>query len=258
MKIGVCVSDRINDAAKAKELGYDYVETNCLAVAKMDQETLDKFKNIGIPIFASCVFMGQRVVGKDRDDKGIDEYLARLFPKADYLGIKYIVFGSGGARKMIPEEGLTAEEVRDQIVEFLIKVASYCEKYDIRIVIEPLKPGECNVINTVPQAIEIAEKVGSRYIGVLADVKHMVCADDPLPDLSGYGKYLWHGHTSNPFPDPSLGKNRVYPKAGDDFNQDEFFIPMIKAGVEHISIEADLIDFDTDASEAIKILDKYR
>ena len=72
MKIGVFVSDRINDAAKAKDFGYDYVETNCLAVAKMDQDTLDKFKNIGVPVFAGCVFMGQRVVGKDRDETALE------------------------------------------------------------------------------------------------------------------------------------------------------------------------------------------
>lgn len=259
MKIGVCVSYRYDDAVKAKRYGYDYIETNCVAVADMDKETLDKFKNIGIPVFAGCVFIGQRIVGKEKDDAAIDEYLERLFSKADYLGMKYMVFGSSGARKMKPEDGLTLEETREQIADFLKnKVAPLCEKYDIRVVIEPLRPEECNVINTVPQAIEIAEKVGSDYIGVLADLKHMMCSDDPLEDLAGYGKYLWHGHTSNPFPDPSLDKKRIYPKNGDEFNQDDFFIPMMKAGVEHISIEADLIDFDTDAPEAWEVLKKYR
>ena len=259
MKIGVCIGDRLNDAVKAKEFGYDYVETNCQAIAKMDNDTLDKFRNIGIPVYAGCVFIGHRVVGKEKDDSVIDEYLNRLFSKADFLGIKCMVFGSSGARRMKPEDGLTADETRAQIALFLKnKVAPLCEKFDIRVVIEPLRPEECNVINTVPQAIEIAETVGSDYIGVLADVKHMMCSDDPLADLAGYGKYLWHGHTSNPFPDPSLDKKRIYPKSGDEFNQDDFFIPMIKAGVEHISIEADLIDFDTDAREAIKVLNKYR
>ena len=259
MKIGVCVGSRYEDAVKAKGYGYDYIETNCRAVADMDNDTLDKFKNIGIPVFAGCVFIGLRVVGKEKNEAAINEYLSRLFYKADYLGMKYMVFGSSGARRMKPEDGISLEETRNQIADFLSNnVAPLCEKYGIRVVIEPLRPEECNVINTVPQAIEIAEKVGSKYIGVLADVKHMICSDDPLESLSGYGKYLWHGHTSNPFPDPSLDKKRIYPKPDDKFNQDDFFIPMMKAGVEHISIEADLIDFDTDAPEALKVLNKYR
>lgn len=259
MKIGVCISDRYEDAVKAAEFGYDYVESNCQAIAKMDKETLDKFKNLKIPVLASCVFIGMRIVGKDRNEEEIDEYLERMFHKVNYIGVKYLVFGSGGARKMIPEDGLSADETREQVIEFLSeKVVPYLEKYDMTLVIEPLRREECNIINTVSQAIDIADRIGNDHIKVLGDLKHMVCVNDPLDALAEYGKYLVHGHTSNPYPDPSLGKKRVYPKVGDAFDQDSFFIPMMKAGVEHISIEADLIDFDIDAPEALEALKKYR
>ena len=259
MKIGVCVGTRYNDMLKAKEFGYDYVESHCQEIAAMSDEELEKYRNCGIPIFAACCFIGLRVVGKEKNPQAINEYLERMFRKTHYLGIEYLVFGSSGARKMIPEDGLTVEETREQIAEFLKNdVVPYCEKYNMTVVIEPLRTEECNVISTVPQAIEIAKKVDSRYIRVLADVKHMVCENDPFDALEGYAEYLKHGHTSNPYPPAELGKKRIYPKENDGFNQDDFFLPMIKAGVEHISIEADLIDFDTDAPGAMKVLEKYK
>ncbi len=258
MKTGVCVGTRYNDMLKAKELGYDYVESHCQEIAKADREELDKLKNCGIPILAACCFIGLRVVGKEKDEAAINQYLAEMFEKTHYLGIEYLVFGSSWARKMMPEDNLTADETREQIVTFLKEsVVPFCEKYDMTVVIEPLRKEECNVINTVPQAIEIAKKVDSPYVRVLADVKHMVSENDPIENLENYGEYLRHGHTSNPFPPAETGKNRIYPKEGDGFNQDDFFIPMMKAGVEHISIEADVINFEEDAAQAIKVLKKY-
>lgn len=259
MKIGVCVGTRYNDMLKAKEFGYDYVESHCQEIAALSDDELEKLKNCGIPILAACCFIGMRAVGKEKDEKAVKEYLERMFRKAHYLGIEYIVFGSSGARRMIPEDCLTKEETIEEITVFLKKdVVPLCEKYGITVVIEPLRKEECNVINTVSQAVEIAKKIGSRYIKALADVKHMVCENDPFDALENYAEYLEHGHTSNPFPPAELGKNRIFPKENDGFNQDDFFLPMIKAGVEHISIEADLIDFDTDASGAMKVLEKYR
>ncbi len=244
---------------KARDYGYDYVESHCQNIASLSEEELIKLKNCGIPILAACCFIGMRIVGKEKNKKEIDAYLAEMFRKAHFLGIEYLVFGSSWARKAIPEDGLSVKETRNQIADFLRNDAlPYCEKYNMTIVIEPLRKEECNVINTVSQAIDIAKKVDSRFVRVLADVKHMISENDPLDKLAEYGEYLKHGHTSNPFPPPETGKKRIFPKEGDEFNQDEFFLPMIKAGVEHISIEADLIDFDTDAPGAMRVLEKYK
>ena len=184
MKIGVCVGTRYDDMLKAKALGYDYVESHCQDIAKMSDEELEKYKNSGVKILAACCFIGMRVVGKEKDEKAIDAYLSEMFRKTHYLGLEYLVFGSGGARRMQPEDGLSVEETREQIADFLSRlVVPYCEKYNMTVVIEPLRKEECNVISTVPEAVAIAKKVGSEYIKVLADVKHMVSENDPLGEL---------------------------------------------------------------------------
>ncbi len=253
MKFGVCIGTNIENMKIAKSLGYDYCEGHSQEIANKPIEHIETMKATGIPVLAANCFIGLRVVGEERDDAKISEYLEQLFSRGSYLGIKYFVFGSSGARR-IPD-GMSLEEGRAQIVDFLKRlVAPVAEKYNIPVVIEPLRPAECNAINTVADGIEIAEKVDSHFIKVLADVKHMYEQQEDFKLLYDYKGWVLHAHTSNPDPDPALNKKRIYPKAGDGFNQADFIEPLKAIGVETCSVEADVIDFPTDAAEAIKVL----
>jgi len=258
MKIGCCVGIDSERAKIAKDLGYDFVESNCSSIVNAPFEDIEKLKAVGIPVFSANCFIPLRIIGDEKDETAVKEYLAELFRRADYLGMKIIVFGSSGARKA--KEGQDKDFCRNEIVNFLINdVAPLCEKYNIKIAIEPLRPQECNVINTVPQAMEIADRVNSPYIRSLADVRHMVCQDDSLEALAGYGDRIIHAHTSNPYPEiEGYEDRRVYPKDGDRFDQDLFIRPLIAAGVGQCAVEADVIDFPVDAENAIKVLKKYQ
>ncbi len=255
MKIGVCVGTSAEKMKYIKEIGYDYAESHCQEIAKASYEKLDEMKAVGLPVIAANCFIGMPVVGSEKDEEAIREYLDRLFEKASYLGLECLVFGSSAARR-IPE-GMSLEEGREEIVYFLRElVAPLAEKYDIPVAIEPLRPEECNAINTVADGIEIAKKVGSPYIKVLADLAHMFVQNEEMSYLLGCKGMVIHAHTSNPDPDPSLGKKRIYPDKSDAFNQAEFFEPLKTIGVEHCSIEAEVIDFNEDAAKAYEIL-KY-
>ena len=257
MKIGVCVGDNIENMLIAKKIGYDYVETNAGDLVKADEELFVKMKNVGIPILTSNCFIGMRVVGPERDFDAMEKYVDKLFSRASELGLKIMVFGSSGARKRRDEEGLTADECREQVADFLKKfVAPRAEKYNIRVAIEPLRPAECNIINTISDGVEIAKKVGSPNIKVLCDLRHMYVQDEPMSEIEKYADWLIHCHTSNPEGDEK--HDRTFPKAKDNFNQDDFLIPCINAGMEMCSIEAGVTDFETDAREAFEVLKKYR
>lgn len=257
MKIGVCTGINLEKIRIAKETGFDFVEGHCQDIAKAGYDELEKVKNAGIPMLMANCFIGLRVVGDERDEDAIKEYLAELFEKCSYLGIRCLVFGSSGARN-IPDNQ-TYEETYEQIVYFLKElVAPLAEKYNIPVAVEPLRKAETNIIHTVSEGVQLAEKTGSPYIKVLADVKHVVSSDESLDSLAQYKGMLIHAHTSNPYPPEELGKNRIYPAEGDGFNQDSFFIPLIAAGVETCSIEADVIDFEKDCKDAFPVLSKYR
>lgn len=260
MKIGVCIGTDIEKAKYAKELGYDYVESHCQNIAKMTYEELDDFKNCGIPVFSANCFIGLRVIGPNKNPDEINTYLDTMFEKANYLGIKICVFGSSGARNIRDDEPpMSTEQAYDEIASFLREfVVPRCEKYDICVAIEPLRKAESNVINTIEEGVKVAEKTGSDYIKVLCDVKHMVEENDSFDNINKYASWLIHAHTSNPFPDASTGKKRIYPREGDSFDQSLFFLPLVNQGVQQCAIEADVIDFKIDAAEAILALKKFR
>ncbi len=253
MKFGVCVGTDIEKMNLIKSLGYDYAESHCQEIAKRDMSHLDAMKATGLPVIAANCFIGMPVVGENRDFAAIDEYLETLFSKAAYLGLKHLIFGSSAARR-IPD-GMSLEDGRAQIVEFLkYHVVPVAEKYGLPVAIEPLRPEECNAINTIDEGVSVANAVDSPYVKVLADLAHMFVQGEDMNKIIEYKDHIIHAHTSNPDPDPSLGKKRTYPKEGDSFNQADFIEPLKAAGVEYCSIEADVIDFSADVEGAYTVL----
>lgn len=257
MKFGVCVGTSVEKMRYIKDLGFDYAESHCQEIVNATEEKLEEIKTTGLPVVAANCFIGMRVVGEEKDEEAIKEYLAKLFERAAYLGLKYLVFGSSGARR-IPD-GMSLEEGREEIVYFLKNlVAPLAEKYDIPVAIEPLRPQECNAINTVADGVAIAKKVDSDYIKVLADVAHMYVQNEDFEVLKEYKGWVVHAHTSNPNPPSELDKKRIYPKKGDCFSQADFVESLKVVGVEHCSIEADVIDFNEDAAKAYDVLKDLR
>ncbi len=257
MKFGVCVGTDIEKMKLIKEIGYDYAEGHCQEIARKDKEYLDAMKATGLPMVAANCFIGLRVVGEEKNEAEIKEYLEKLFENASYLGLKYLVFGSSGARR-IPD-GMTLEEGRAQIIAFLKnEVVPLAEKYNITIAIEPLQPAECNAVNTVADGVEVAKAVASPLVKVLADVAHMYAQNESMETILDYKEWLVHAHTSNPDPDKALNCKRIYPKAGDGFSQSSFVEPLKAAGVEYCSIEANIIDFESDARDAYEVLKDLR
>lgn len=256
MKIGVCTNVDVARMRLAKEIGYDFVETNSENLVKATDEEVEAMKNAGIPILSSNCFIGLKLFGSERaSEEEFKNYLAKLFARASYLGIECLVFGSSRARRR-PDD-MSLEEVKAQMADFIKKyVVPNCEKYNIKIAIEPLRKEECNWLNLVENGVEIAELVGSPYINVLCDVKHMADGSDSFENITKYADRLIHAHTSNPLGDET--HKRIYPAIGDSFNQDAFILPVKRAGITTVAIEADVIDFEQDARRAYEVLKSYR
>ncbi len=258
MKFGVCIGTNIERMKIIKEMGYDFVESHSQEIANKPQEYIDEMKEVGLPIIAANCFIGLRLVGEDKaSDAEISEYLERLFSRSSYLGLKYLVFGSSGARR-IPD-GMSVQDGRKEIVRFLKDlVVPIAEKYDIVVAIEPLRPAECNAINTLADGIEVAKAVDSPCVKVLADVKHMYEQNEAMDLLYDYKGWIVHSHTSNPNPPAETDKKRIFPKLGDGFNQVDFIEPLKAIGVEYCTIEADVIDFNADVTAAYEVLKDLR
>lgn len=256
MKFGACCSADIDRIRILKEIGYDYAEGGCGAIAALScdefQNFYTEFKNTGFPMPVANGFFPPEIklAGEQSNKKTITDYLEKLFTRADLLGIKNIVFGSGGARNipasMSLNEGIN--EIKNNLKEIICPMAA---QHNITIIIEPLRKEECNIFNTVKESVNIIDELKIDNLKVLADVYHMVCMNEPIDSIKDLNGILVHAHTSNPVGGET---RRIYPAPGDGFNQKDFISALISAGVQTCSVEAGTADFYKEAKNALPVL----
>ncbi len=260
MKFGCCVGTTVEKIKVLKELGYDYAELSVNSFATFDEERFNEFyaevMKLGFPCEAACGFVPGdiRLMGEEADGVRIKDYIRLALKRSYLLGIKTIVFGSGGARRV--PDGMTREEGVSHIVAFLRDIVSpEAAKYGIMIAIEPLRPAECNVINTVPQGMEIAKATGCDNIKTLGDIHHMLSSGEDVTSIAQYKGDIIHVHTSFPL---SGKEKRRYPRMTDtpELDQFDFINAAYLAGCPRCSIEAGCGDvtYMEEAGEGLKVL----
>lgn len=258
MKYGACVggNDHENILVAAK-LGFDYFETNFGTISRSTDDEFEAFKSTvkksGIKCEAANNFMPADlpVTGPSVNYDAIKKYIESGMKRGHEVGLKIVVFGSGGARR-IPD-GFSYAKGIEQMSYFLGQiVAPIAQKYGITVVIEPLRAQECNMISTLNEAVILSALTGKDNIQALADIYHMRFAGDTADTIRILKGSIHHSHISNPF--PSGEAKRVYMKPGDTTDYKAFIDALEFAGCERCSIEANTSDFPADAAEAVKVL----
>ncbi len=222
-----------------------------------DEEFIEYKNNIqkaDIPCrAANCFLPGEfRVSSGKYDNKAVADYIERGMLRGSQIGMKTVVFGSGGARS-IPE-GVPYGKAFLNLGAFLREaVAPVAEKYKIAVVIEPLRMEECNIINTVKEGAMLSALAQSEYIGVLADVYHMQCGNDSYDNIKDVSGSIYHSHISFPYGD-SGGAKRKYPKSADEYDYKAFIDALKAVGCASCSIEAGTDDVKADSLKAIAVL----
>ncbi|WP_162340414.1 sugar phosphate isomerase/epimerase family protein [Cyclobacterium salsum] len=108
------------------------------------------------------------VSAKDRD-LAIQDNL-KAIDEAAALGAPMIVLVCGA------DPGQSLETSREQIREGIEKVLPHAMQNEVKLAIEPLHPMYADTrsaVNTLRQANEMAEAIGSDHVGVAADVYHL-------------------------------------------------------------------------------------
>ena len=168
------------DAPLMKELGYAFIEggvAHALQPDKSDEEwkrRRDEVRALPIPLRSCNGFLpGKfRLTGEKASfDKPL-EYAEKACRRADEVGLKTIVFGSGGARNA--PKGFPKEKAVEQFVDFCKRLAGRIADCKVCVVLEPLQPKEANYLNFVREGRELCERIGSPRIRLLADIFHML------------------------------------------------------------------------------------
>ncbi len=257
MRFGTCIGKNMDFIPAAAKSGYDYFEASFCLLARGTDEEFAKLKKYAdenaIKCEAANSFMPDdlRMTGSDVNYGKIKEYVEKGMYRGSSVGLRTVVFGSGGARN-IPDGFSYAEGIR-QLAYFLGETVSpIAAKYGIIVVTEPLRAQESNMINTVNEAVMLSVAAGKDNIRSLADLYHMKFVGDTAENIKKLKGSIEHAHISNPSPRGNI--KRCYMKQSDKCNYGEFVEALEFAGCPRCSIEAGTDDFAADAEAAMKVI----
>lgn len=206
---GACRSS-VEDVTIMRDLGYDFWEWSAGAAfdpAKDDEwwkRQKDEIAKRPLPLRSCNGFIpGKfRLTGPNANHAPALDYAEKVLRRADEIGVKTIVFGSGGARN-VPGD-FTGKD-RPDLEKGTRQYADFCRELAKRVadlkttavVIEPLRPNESNIINYVFQGLAICREVNSPRLRQLADIFHMMMGGDPASAIVEAGPLLGHCHIAD-------------------------------------------------------------
>jgi len=249
-RIGVCVDPDRFEAAQAA--GFDYVETNASRVAALSNEDFEKLAaqvaQLRIPVAASMSFIPAaiKLTGPDVDPARQMAYVKSALGRLARLGVKVVVLGSGGARRV--PDGFPKDEAVAQLVDFCRRTAPIARENGITIVVEPLRRQETNIINTAREGLALVKAVDRPEIKLLVDYYHLAEEGESPDVIAEAGPLLAHTHIANP-------AGRVYPLKPEEAAYGGFFANLCKSGYSgRMSVEASTKDFASDAPQSLALL----
>ena len=200
MKFGICVGP--DQAAVVKAAGWDYVEGNVQSLFQgrlpdAEWTAAEAIGTAALPLpAANCLVPGDlKITGPAVDADALRSYMTRVLERAGKVGCTTLVFGSGGARNV--PDGFERETAQRQIVEFLKMSAPVAQANGVTLVIEPLNRKECNIINSVKEAMEYVRAADQPAVQCLVDSYHFWLEDEPLENLEAAMPSIRHVHLAD-------------------------------------------------------------
>lgn len=190
----------IDQAEKMKAAGFDFVENSVLGLLMPDKSAeefkpqLDKLLACPLPIRSCNGFLPGtwKLTGPTPDHEHALAFAETACRRADQVGIKFIVFGSGAARNAPKDFDIA--KARAQFIDFTEKLADRIAGCRVTIVLEPLNKKEANFLNTVAEGIGYVDEIDKPRIRLLADMFHMRMEGEPADDIRKAGARLLHCH----------------------------------------------------------------
>jgi sugar phosphate isomerase/epimerase len=189
-------------APLGRAAGYDYLESSVpdtlapLESRDVFDEHLKTLKSSPLPclVVNRLLSRSQKIVGPDVDAGALADYASLTMQRAEEAGVAVIVLGSRRSRN-IPE-GFDRRVAGEQLLAFGAMAAEAASQHGVTIVLEPLDPRKCNVLNSVGECAAFVRTVAHPSFRLLVDSYHFFNGADRLEDLSSNVGLLGHVHVS--------------------------------------------------------------
>ena len=138
------------------------------------QLNLARIKKAKCKVMICNIFISgkMKIAGPDVDENKVLGYADTVFSRAERAGVRFIVLGSGGARR-IPD-GYDIQKAQADFAVLCRKLAMVAGKYGIMIALESLEATETNFLITLKSAAEVVRAVNHPNFKLNADIFHMM------------------------------------------------------------------------------------
>jgi D-psicose/D-tagatose/L-ribulose 3-epimerase len=247
VKIGYCGT--INQIDLAKHAGFDYMELRASEVTALNDADFahlqSYMKQIQFPVLVMYQFVPSdlKLTGPNVDTDKEMAYVRRALDRASKLGAHIIAMGSGGARSY--PAGFPKDQAYAQLVDFCKRLGPEARARNIVIAIEPLRPQESNLINSLAEAQTFINTVGDPNIQLNLDYYQFEQVKEDPADILASGDHIVHIHFANP-------NGRILPLVWKEYNYAPLFDNLRKIKYDReIGIEANSNDFEHLAPQSI-------
>jgi sugar phosphate isomerase/epimerase len=179
------------------------------------------------------------------DQAAVDKFVSVACRRAGKAGVRIIVFGSGGSRRV--PDGFDSGKAFEQLVGNLKRWGPMAQAAGVMIVVEPLNSSECNIITSVAEGAELVRRVNHPSIRLLADTYHMARDGEGPDSIREAGGILCHAHCAE-------AKGRVPVGLGGEDHRPYFRALKDIGYAGRVSIEAKWEDFAAQLQGALDSL----
>jgi sugar phosphate isomerase/epimerase len=113
-----------------------------------------------------------KIAGPEVEEKKVLDYLQAVLVRAREAGVKHLILGSGGARKL-PDD-YDKEKANADFAVLCRKMATAAKAKGITIILENLNSTETNFLNKLSEAAAVVRAVDHPSFRLNADIYHML------------------------------------------------------------------------------------
>ena len=186
MKLG-CFG-ALSQATQINDAGFDYLEIHAQEVLKGHQASTQWDKEspnpnkLPLPIQTASFLLPShlQVIGDNRCNIKLQNYMQRVSKRAEKLGIKSFIFGSGMARHR--DQNVDPILADLQIQEFVDMAGQICKHHNIDFIVAHLSCTQTNMLNTLEEVKNLCKKINHK--NVLAMIDHQQYISQKEPDIA--------------------------------------------------------------------------
>ena len=147
------------------------------------EENLTLLKRLKCKVYmCNVLFPGSlKIAGPNVQEDEVLQHLTAVMVRAKQAGIRNLVLGSGGARKL--PEGYDRQKAIEEFASLGKKMATAAQKNGVTIILESLNSTETNFINTLKEAASVVRIVNHPNFRLNADIYHMLMENEPPQEI---------------------------------------------------------------------------